>query len=839
MPARLRRLLLVLLSVFVIICIALGTVAYTLPRRSFPQTQGEIHLGGLKGPVDIYRDAYGIPQIYAASEHDLFFAEGYVHAQDRFWQMDFWRHIGSGRLSEMFGESELQTDKFLRTMGWARVVQKELAVFDPESKAILDAYAEGVNAYLSNHQGAAISLEYAVLGLLTPGYKPEPWTPLNTMTWAKVMAWDLGGNMDEEIQRAILQSTLTSQQVDELFPPYPSDRPVIVTGLSASASAAHPAGLSPADYARKFAALSPAFAALQKQIDSVGAMSGPSGPGIGSNNWVISGKLTATGKPLLANDPHLSPQMPSIWYEVGLHCVQKTQTCPYEATGFSFAGVPGVIIGHNDRIAWGFTNVGPDVQDLYIEKINPANPNQYEVNGKWVDMQVITETIQVAKGSPVQLTVRYTRHGPLISGVFDLKGLAGSSWMALPEQYGVSLRWTALDISHTWRAVLEIDRAQNWDDFRNAARDFDVPAQNMVYADVDGNIGYQTPGLIPIRAHGDGRYPVPGWTDEYEWTGYIPFDKLPSTFNPSQGFVATANNAVVGPNYPYMITADWDYGFRAQRIVDMIQHAPGPVDIAYIQKMQGDDLNITAQALLPPLMQLSLDDSRLEQARSLLKNWDFQSRMDSAPAALFASFWKHLLMDTFQDKLPNEYMPDGGSRWSEVMSRLIKQPDSSWWDIKSTPDVETRDDIYRKAFGEAVDELTQLQGKDPARWNWGDLHTLTIENQSLGKSPVALINELFNRGPFRTSGGDSIVNATGWAASNSYQVVSVPSMRMIVDLSNLSNSLAIDLTGESGHTYDPHYVDMADQWRNIQYHPMLWDQAQIQSAPGGSLRLLP
>jgi penicillin G amidase len=523
-----------------------------------------------------------------------------------------------------------------------------------------------------------------------------------------------------------------------------------------------------------------------------------------------------------------------------LHCAPKSEQCPYNVTGFSFASAPGVVIGHNDRIAWGVTNVGPDVQDLYIERTNPQNPNQYEVNGQWVDFDVVHETLQVAGGEPVDLAVRYTRHGPVISDTYGgLEDFSAKAGIDLPETYVIALRWTALEPSRTFPALWKLDTAQNYEDFRAATSEFDVPSQNFVYADVDGNIAYQTPGRIPIRAGGDGTLPVPGWTDEYEWLGYIPFEELPFAHNPPQGFIATANNAVVGPDYPYLLTTEWDYGYRAQRIVDMIENAPGPIDIAWMQKIQGDDMDLNAQTLLPVLMAIPLADEHLEKARSVLQGWDGQNTMDSAPAALFEVFWKNLLAVTFHDDLPEDSWPGGGGRWFEVMRQLVLQPDSPWWDDKTTPAVEDRDQMFQQAFTQAVSELEELQGKNLDRWAWGDLHTVIFRNQSLGESGIAPIEALFNRGPFPTHGGDSIVNATGWDATEPYQLDSLPSMRMVVDLSNLSNSTTIHTTGQSGHAYHPHYIDMADLWRNIQYHPMLWERSQVESTSAGYLKLVP
>jgi penicillin amidase len=822
-----------LLSILVVLAILLSAFGVYSARRSFPQVDGEIQLSGLDGPVEVFRDSLGIPQVYAASLHDLFVVQGYTHAQDRFWQMDFWRHIGSGRLSEMFGDSQLETDRFLRTLGWRQVAEEELTTYDPESLAILEAYAEGVNAYLVDHQSTAISLEYGILKVLTPAYKPEPWTPLNTLTWAKAMAWDLRGNMDSEIERAILLKTLTPEQVVELFPAYPGDHPVIIPEMGqVSALPINRRSLPALD-----------FSSVQARFSVLDELLGPSGAGIGSNSWAVSGSLTGTGMPLLANDPHLGIQMPSIWYQIGLHCRPMSDACPFEVAGFSFAGVPGVVIGHNQNIAWGFTNTGPDVMDLFIEKINPDDPNQYEFNGKWVDMTLRTESILIGGGEPVSLTVRSTRHGPIISDVYgDLADFNTQAGAPLPENYAISLRWTALEPSSIFQAIWGFNKAANWDEFRQAAGKFTAPAQNLLYADVQGNIGYQMPGNIPIRKTGDGTLPVPGWTDEYEWTGYIPFAELPTVFNPSKGYIVTANNAVVGMDYPYLITSDWDYGFRANRIVELIENAPGPIDIAYIQKMQGDGYDANAATLIPILEQLDFSAETPNQAIALemLKNWDSQARMDSATAAVFEIFWKNLMAETFNDDLPDNYWPEGGSRWIEVMRNVIDQPENFFWDDKTTMEVvEKRDDVFIRAFTEAVVEIEQVQGKDPSKWNWGSLHNAIFANQTLGKSGIAPIEALFNRGPFPTNGGDAIINATGWNATLGYSVDWLPSMRMIVDLGNLNNSLTVHTTGQSGHAYHAHYFDMVDLWRNIQYYPMLWDEQTITAAAEAHLHFRP
>jgi penicillin amidase len=840
---RIWRALLVMVVVLGLLAGGVGYFARVyLPRsvapRSFPQVRGELQAPGLQASVDVYRDTWGIAHIYASNVHDLFFAEGYVHAQERFWQMDTWRHIGSGRLSEMFGKGTLDTDAFLRTLGWREEAESDLAKLSPDSRAMLEAYANGVNAYLKGKQPGQISLEYSVLELLTPSYKIASWEPVNSLTWAKAMAWDLRGNLDEEIERAVLLKSLGPEKVDELFPPYPTDHPSIVKTASPS-SGVTPQSVPLVDVPDD------ALTSLQHNASLLDNVLGPTGSGIGSNSWVVAGSRTVTGTPLFANDPHLGAQMPSIWYQIDLHCVPKTDACPYSVAGFSFAGVPGVIIGHNDDIAWGMTNLTADTMDLFIERVNPDNPNQYEDRGKWVDFEKHTETIQVAGGRPVDLEVLSTRHGPVISNVYgplknendqnekDFIPFRDRSGVALPDNYVIALAWPALTQESPFDAVWAINRATDWSEFREAASHFEIAPQNLLYADVQGNIGYQMPGDIPIRASGDGRYPVPGWTGQYDWTGFIPFDEHPYAFNPNEGYIVTANNQVVPPNYPYLISTDWNYGFRARRIVDMIQSAPGKVHEAYFRTMQNDTMDPVASVIAPLALNAveasgQVQDSISSEALQALSAWNYRAEADSVGAAIYEAFWNHLLQSTFDDDLPKDYWPKGGDRWMEVMRRIAGDPTSSWWDDQTTPGVvETRDDIMTRSFKDAMQELRGVLGNNLAGWSWGRLHTITFENQTLGTSGVGLIEQLFNRGPFPVGGGASIVDATSWTAGESYTVDWLPSMRMIVDMGKLDAAITVHTTGQSGHAYAPHYIDLAPLWSTGKYYPMLWEQGAV------------
>jgi penicillin amidase len=801
--------------VLVLVLVATIGMIWTV-RRSMPGYSGELRLAGLSAPVTVYRDKYAIPQVYASTVDDLFKAQGYLHAQERFWEMDFRRHVTSGRVAELFGASEVDTDRYLRTMGWRRVAEQEWPLISPDSRRYLQDYADGVNAYLARNSGSAVSLEYAVLKLSNSGYRIAKWDPVDSLAWLKAMAWDLRGNMGDEIDRgAMLAAGLTREQIESLYPDYPyaENRPIVdggtVTGGKFVASDVATAAIR---------AAGPVLVALERTALSVQP------PDLGSNSFVISGRRTATGKPILANDPHLSPSMPGIWYQMGLHC-----SCDFNVEGFTFSGMPGVIIGHNGRIAWGFTNLDPDVTDLYLEQVRG---DQYLVDGQWRDLAIRHETIAVAGAKPVPLTIRTTNNGPLLSDASDELTHVGNG-------YGVALRWTALEPGHTMDALFALDRAGDWTDFRAAAALFDVPSQNIVYADVDGNIGYQAPGRIPVRGKGDGRWPAPGWDSAYDWTGYVPFAALPNELNPARGYIATANQAVIDQRrYPYLLTDDWSYGYRSQRLADLIEQAGRGITVADAARMQFDSRNGFAAQIVPQLLTEPVT-GRTAKALDLLRGWDFQQPADSAAAAFFNAFWRQLLHRTF-DELPADRRPDGRDRWFLVVRDLLAHPDSPWWDDHSTSTVEHRDDIVRASLIAATGELSRTLGKDPAGWRWGRLHTLYLENQSFGKSGIGPIEWLFNYGPVGVPGGTSIVDATGWDASgDGYTVDAVPSMRMVVDMSTMDASRWIQLTGESGHAFSDHYHDQFDRWRTGGTIAMPWTEAAIRTAATDTLTLKP
>ncbi|MFE6892678.1 penicillin acylase family protein [Streptomyces sp. NPDC057694] len=902
---RRARLIVIVLVLAVIAGIGYGAYwSVDSVRASLPQTTGSIKLDGLDGPVQVKRDGYGIPQIYASSDEDLFMAQGFVQAQDRFYEMDVRRHTTSGRLSEMFGKGQVKTDEFLRTLGWHRVAQKEYdSKLSPSTKKYLQAYSKGVNSYLSGKSGKEISAEYVALGFEND-YKPQAWTPVDSVAWLKAMAWDLRGNMQDEIDRSLMTSRLGPKQIADLYPEYPYDRnkPIVQEGAYNSATGKYEqsatststqsgttggtAGTGLTGNAQAPSSLQSQLGGLSDVLDQIpdSAGLGPNGNGIGSNSWVVSGSHTVSGKPLLANDPHLAPQLPSVWYQMGLHCTSISAKCQYDVTGYTFAGMPGVVIGHNQDISWGLTNSGVDVTDLYLEKFSGGG---YLYDDATKPFTTRKEVIKVAGGDSKTITVRETNNGPLLSDRDDelvkvgKKASVGSSGPDRGDGYGVALRWTALEPGNTMDAVFEIDKARNWTEFRKAAEDFQVPSQNLTYADTENNIGYTLPGRIPTRAEGDdGSLPSPGWDSKYRWTGYIDQDELPYEYNPKRGYIVTANQAVVGEDYPYTLTTDWGYGTRSQRISDLIASKikdGGKVSTDDMRTTQMDNSSEIAKLLVPYLLKIDVQDKDVREAQQLLENWDYTQNPDSAAAAYFNSVWRNILKLAFGNKLPKELrvegqcltvdpvdntgpadedrkvrecgqrdtdsaQPDGGDRWFQVVRNILKDEKNDWWKApKSRTDsaTNTRDELFGRALEDARWDLTAKLGKDIDTWSWGRLHKLELKNQTLGTEGPGWLQYVLNRGPWKLGGGEAAVDATGWNAAGGYGVDWVPSMRMVVNLDDLDKSQWINLTGASGHTFSAHYTDQTDKWVKGELLPWAFTKDAVGNTTSDTLVLKP
>ena len=841
----------VYVAIGLVLVLVIGLVTgVVLARRPLPQTDGELDLPGLQSSVTVIRDDHGIPQLYGDSLEDLMRAQGFVHAQERFFEMDVRRHVTAGRLSELFGDTALETDEFIRTMGWRRVAEQELAMIKPETRAALEAYADGVNAYLDSRSPTELAVEYTVLHAGGLDYQPEPWTPVDSLAWLKAMAWDLRGNMTDEIDRVLALADHTPAEVAQLYPPYPYDQnaPIVRQGAVVDGVFEQDATQAATRLPQRpaYAETRGTFRRLRSGIERLPALLGR-GDGIGSNAWAVDGEHSATGEPLLANDPHLGVSLPGVWMQVGLHCRTIDADCPLDVAGFSFSGVPGVIIGHNADIAWGFTNLGPDVSDLYLERVEG---DRWRHDGRFLPLRTRNETIHVRDGDDVELTVRSTAHGPLLSDVSDdLAEIGEKAPTEHPAQrdgdggYAVSLAWTALQPSATADAVLALNTASDWRSFRAAAAQFAVPAQNLVYADRDGHIGYQAPGMIPIRQSGnDGYLPAEGWRADDDWTGdYVPFEGLPSVLDPEDGFVVTANQAVTDPDYPYHLTDedDWDHGYRAQRIRQAIQDE-GELSVAEMAELQLDDRSAIAPTLVPHLLDVDIAGTYYSAGQEQLRTWDYSQAADSSAAAYFNVVWRNVLELTFHDDLAEDIWPDGGERWVAVMSGLLTRPADPWWDDVTTDDVvETRDDILLQAMRDARDELTRLQALEDDDWSWGRLHRLDLESQTLGQSGIGPVEALVNRGPWEAAGGGATVDATSWDAAEGYQVTSAPSMRMVVSMADFDQSRWVNLTGVSGHPFSAHYTDQTDLWAEGRTLPWVFSAQAVEDAAEDTLTLKP
>lgn len=785
-----------------------------------PLPDHEIDVTGLplSDFVEVIRDERGIPHIYGTNVDDILFAQGYVHAQDRFWQLEFWSHLSTGRLASLIGEPGVGADLLFRTFGFHKVALEEYESLEPEFKNDLINYTAGINAYIESRPQNRLSLEHFVLQFLNPEYVVGTYEPHYPLAWAKMMAYDLNGNYTSEISNSKTFNTLSPEIYNLLIPPYPEEHPYIVEEWEGRGTFAS------TGKANNFQQMTQSFFIKYVTKDMQTNQS------LGSNSWVVDGTLTDTGLPLLANDPHLSVQLPAIWYENGLHCFPKNRDCQLDTVGFSFAGSPYVIIGYNSDIAWGLTNMGPDVQDLFIEKINPGNENQYQVDDEWIDMQRTTEIIEVAGSDPIVIEVRETHHGPIVSDrsfPINLSSEEGESTFReearidLPDNFAVSLSWSALIPGETFVGIRDFNYASNWEEFREATKKFHVPAQNLLYADRDGNIGYQSPGKLPIRRDGlHGDLPIEGWLSENDWQGFVDFEELPYTLNPSSGYIITANQSVhpdqPWPNY-------YARGYRAEAIERVInQYMSGKISVDDMQAMQINNFDYSAAYVLPYVFNNVYIDS---QVLTELKEWaiseeKFEMNIESTGAAAWAVFYKTLAEQTFEelvvfDNAGNEIslQPGNSDSTSEIFRTLLKDPNHIMWDDVNTSGKENLTDILERTLSISDKTIVEIfDSSDSDDWEWGKIHTITYPTNLLGEAGIPILTGLVNIGPVETSGSNFAINSTDWGFGDDFTIGSYPSMRMVVDLSNLDNSRTVLPSGQSGHVMSKYYDDQVDNW---------------------------
>jgi len=809
-------LLVVIVAALLVVAALLLYLRYRF-RLPLPRVEGAVAVSGLSGKVEVIRDRAGVPHIYAADLPDLFFAQGYVQAQDRLWQMELNRRLSRGRLSEIFGKVALDMDRFVRTIGMARAAQMDLACLSEESRNLLDAYLRGVNSYLETNAGK-LPVEFALLG-----FRPEPWELLDSLAWMKMQAWHLSENWSTEILNAALVGKVGPERAARLCGAYPQDNPAILARQTVIRAAEV--------FLESYRNLSSWFPA--------DALAGR------SNCWAVRGSRSVSGKALFAYDPHLGLAVPSLWHACHL-------VCPgFEVTGATFPGIPGVIVGHNRDISFGFTNSFSDVQDLYLERLNPKKAGEYEHNGKWSKAERIVEEISVkGERAPHRLEVILTRHGPLVGDLLHLK--------AENKDLGFALRWAGHEGSDPLAALLHLDRAKNWSDFCAALARWDSPSQNAVYADRKGNIGYCLVGKIPIRRRGIGLVPVPGWSDEHEWSGWIPWQEMPREYNPRRGYVVSANNQIVGQEYPYYIGLGTGNGNRAARIEQLIR-AKDKLSLDDFAAMQGDLHSRPARrfaALLTSLAGGILKQRELAPVReqasaalSVLKGWQGQLGADSAAAAVYAVceyYAKRRLFGPWLGDLTEHYCGRGvhGSgtvsiylEYSHlVLLEILEQDDGAWL---STPEGQrrNREQLLAKALRDSLSYLSRSGGKDPNRWRYGDFHKAWFIHPIGRRKPFNLV---FNPKPVAFGGSaDTIWQCSPLRSLPPLKSSYSASWRYLVDFSDLDGALWIHSSGQSGHPASRHYKDLVPLWATGRYRPLLWSRDRVEAEAEARLTLLP
>ncbi|MFN8487453.1 MAG: penicillin acylase family protein [Caldilineaceae bacterium] len=776
-------------------------------QRATPALDGEMNIPGLAQSVEIRRDRHGVPHIYAQNRADLFRAQGFVHAQDRLWQMEQNRRIARGALAAVFGEAALEADRFSRIVGFWRAAQVELTTLDAETRQVLDWYAEGVNAYIRLRPNR-LAAEFNLLRI-----QPEPWSALDTLGYAKVTAWGLSLNWESELTRLRLLEGLDPVVAAELDPDYVAKNPIILEGVG---SAEVTRMLSTAGL-------------LLNQYEQLKQWLGAAASGQGSNSWVLAPKNSLNRRPLLCNDPHLAISIPGVWYENHLSCPG------YEVSGVSFTGAPGIVIGHNEEIAWGMTNAMLDVQDLYVERAHPHNPTLFEYAGQWEQAQVIDEVIQVRRGQPHTERVMLTRHGPLISGLIHQERRAAGSQPTVP----LSLRWLGHEPGQLVRAMLKLNQATTWEEFNAALDDWSAPAQNITFADGRGNIGYRLAGQAPIRDKNLGLAPAPGWTTDYEWSGVIPVNELPRLYNPPSGKIVTANNKIVGDEYPYFLGVEFDPGWRAARLEELLT-AKERYTIRDMEAIQLDTLSKYAQALTPWLTLYNSDDEWEMVAVNELRKWNFRMDSETVAALVFHYYLLNLLRMTFGDKLgpaTRGYLGIASNplflihgfqlrAQTKLLELLNEQEKSIWYMDAASGRQRTRDELLQEALTTAIKQIRENHGDSKLKWNWGRAHQIQYPHP-LGS--VRLVRNLFNRGPLPIGGDGTTPNVSSYAPQLPMGLTQViASYRQIYEVGTWDRAQTITTSGQSGHPFSPHYDDQIMMWREGVYHKMLWSREEVE-----------
>ncbi|MEO4040919.1 penicillin acylase family protein [Hoeflea sp. CAU 1731] len=786
--------------------------------RSLPPTDGNMTVAGLSGSVTISRDDRGVPHIAGSSFDDVLAGLGFAHAQDRLWQMEIFRRASQGRLSELFGEPTIDADMWLRSLGLADTTAETYKLLPDSGKTALDAYVSGINAWIEREGREFASKwppEFVILR-----HEPEPWRPIDVLMTFKLLSITLGENASFEIMRlAFSRLGMNSAEIEDLLPSSEDDNPPELPDMAALLGLAT-GPLADEEPAGDHSMLRTPPGVLTERA---------------SNNWVISGERTTTGKPLLANDPHLGLSAPSVWYLVHLR-VENGDDAD-NLVGVTQPGIPSVLMGRNNHVAWGLTNTYTDVQDIFIEKINPDDPEQYMTPDGWRAFGTKEETIRVKNAEDKTFTRRWTRHGPVLPGKYQDLG------KYLPKNTVAALQWVALDPDDmTIMSGLGALTVRTVSEFQDGLEFYVSPMQSMVLADTQGNIGFIAPGRVPIRDPQNkvmGRAPVPGWDATYDWTGAIPFNGLPRQINPRVGAIATANAKMVGPYYPYFLTFDWRENWRQKRIDALIVDNEAPQTFQMSRKAQADVHSLGFATMVPQMT--TLVDGRDDvdsDAIARLKAWDFEMVKDSAEPLIFVAWFRQAMIDIYADDLGPVFASWIRPRVNAVERLLSGNTARDWCDNRNTPNKESCAEIMTASLNTALKNLEKEYGADRTQWNWGKAHQTTGSHTPFSNVPV--LKDLFDvkvaspGGPYTIDRG-----MPEFGSDKPYENALGTSMRAVYDLADLDQSTFMTSTGQSGNPFSKHYRDFAEPWSNAQAFTISTDPAAYEAKVEGLWELSP
>lgn len=800
-----KKIVIGLLTTFIITFIIAGGIFYNMLSSSLPQYSGEITSSKIINDIEIYRDSFAVPCIIAESDEDVAFALGYLHAQERFFSMDLIRRAGEGRLSEILGEKVIPFDKMFRTVGIKRNISKNLYRYDPTVMKILESYSNGINQYLKDHKGE-YAIEFDILG-----YEPEQWKPIHSLIVIKMMAWELNISWWTDLSFAELIQKLGKEKVLEILPDYPENAPTII--------------------ADNFKYLPSINSSLVETDKSFRKMMGWTGTHIGSNNWVVNTNKSVSGKPIIANDPHLAFSAPGKWYAA----VIKSKE--WNAAGVTLPGVPGVVIGKGENISWVLTNVMNDDSDFYIEKLD-SSKTKYFMDDQLQNLKIIKDTIKVKDGKDYVIEIKETHRGPIISNIHPFKFIYNKDDIDISP---ISMRWLGNEFSDEMLAFYKINKAKNWNEFRDGVKYFGIPGQNFVYADTQGNIGYVMGARIPLRNSNNPTLVFDGTTSENDWKGFVQAAEIPVVLNPIENFIASANNKAI-KNFKYHISNLWEPSSRIDRIKELLT-SKQKQSVEDFKKYQMDQVSPYAKSIVPYILKafegIKVTDKNLIISLELLSKWDFEMNKSSQTPAIYAVFLKYLLKNIYFDEMGNDlynrfvFLANVPYR---SLFQILEKPESNWFDDIKTKKQETREEIIRKSLADALLYLEENHGKDLTNWQWGGIHKLTFKHAFSGN--FSLLDRYINIGPYEVGGDGTTLFNTEYPFAESIEEFAMfrhdefdnvlgPSMRFIYDFSIPDEFYLILTTGQSGNVMSDNYKDQTPLWLKGKYMKIRTDEESI------------